>query len=728
MQITIALAGNPNSGKTTLFNAMTGSTQRVGNWPGVTVDKKEGRLKKFNKDATLIDLPGIYSLSPYTVEEVVSRDYLVNEKPDVIINIVDAANIERNLYLTTQLLDIGIPVVIALNMMDVVQKSGDKINSKALSKDLGCPVVEISALKGTGIKELADTATSVAQSKNHAAFDRKFSSPVEETLAKIESLIKCKVSDDNLRWYSIKFFERDKKVLEQNKLPGNINSQIEQAIKACEEKLDDISLSIITGESYDYIAQMIKDSVVKSGRQTTPSDRIDAIVTNRWMGLPIFVLVMFVVYYVSVTSVGTLVTDFTNDMVVGEWIQTPLGDWLTSIGTADWLTGLIVDGIVGGVGAVLGFMPQMLILFFFLAILEDCGYMARVAFLMDRVFRKFGLSGKSFIPLLIGTGCGVPGIMAARTIEQQRDRRMTIITTTFMPCGAKLPIIALIAGALFGGAWWVAPSAYFVGIGSVVISGIMLKKTKPFMGDPAPFVMELPSYHFPVPGNIGRSMLERVIAFAKKAVTVYMLASILVWFTSSFGVINGTFGMVDDMNDSVLHTIGTSFMWIFNPLGFGRWEAAVATIMGLAAKEEIVGVFGVLTSIGDADLAFEMVDTANTTGLAPIAALFNSGLAAYSFLVFNLLCAPCFAAINTIRQEMNNWKWSVFAVAYQCGFAYLISLLIYQFGMLFSGGGITAGSIAAFIILAAFLVMLFRPVPAPHKKQITTNQKVSSSV
>ncbi|PAV13111.1 iron transporter FeoB [Methanosarcina spelaei] len=713
MPVTIALAGNPNSGKTTMFNALTGSSQRVGNWPGVTVDKKEGRLKKY-KDVTIIDLPGIYSLSPYTLEEVISRDYLVNEKPDVIINIVDGSNIERNLYLTTQILDVGIPVVIALNMIDIVNKSGDIIDIKKLSETLSCPVIETSAQKGTGLEALTKKAIELAKAGKKGTFKRQFSKPVELALSNIAELIKNNVPDENLRWYSIKFFERDEKVLERITLSDVIKGKIEQIILACEEELDDNSASIIASESYEYISDVVRSYVKKSRSGTTLSDKIDSIVTSRWLGLPIFAAIMFLVYYVSVSTVGSYVTDFTNDMFVGEWIQAPLANWLTSIGTAEWMIGLIVDGIVGGLGAIIGFLPQMLILFFFLAILEDSGYMARIAFLMDRIFRKVGLSGKSFIPLLIGTGCGVPGIMAARTIEQQNDRRMTIMTTTFMPCGAKLPLIALISSAVFGGTWWVAPSAYFLGIGAVVISGIILKKTKLFMGESSPFVIELPAYHIPMAGNVIRSMFERGSSFVKKAFTVYTLASILVWFGASFGFVNGTFGLVDNLNNSVLHNIGNSLALIFAPLGFGRWETTVASIMGLAAKEQVVGVFGVLTSIGNEDLALEMVDSANVGGLSPIAALFSSGIAAYSFLIFNLLCAPCFAAMNTIRTEMNNWKWTVFAIGYECVFAYVIALIFYQLGTFFSGGSFTAGTAVAFILLAVLLFMLFRPAPKQH--------------
>lgn len=726
MTIRIALAGNPNSGKTTLFNALTGATARVGNWPGVTVERKEGRLKG-RKDVLVQDLPGIYSLSPYTPEEVVARNYLVDERPDVIVNIIDGTNLERNLYLTTQLTELGIPVLAAVNMIDVVDKRGDRIDADALSRALGCPVVFISALKGAGLQEAADKAMEMA-SGSRAIPQHSFSGSVEHAIAHIEEAVLHDLPEERQRWYAIKLFERDERIIEKLDISPEVWSHIEQDIEDCERELDDDSCSIITGERYAYITSIVSKCLEKRDTaKMTASDRIDRVVTNRLLGLPIFVAVMTLVYYVSVTSAGTWMTDFANDTFVGAWLQEPAAAWLESIGTAEWLAGLIVDGIIGGVGAVIGFLPQLLILFFFLAVLEDCGYMARIAFLMDRVFRKFGMSGKSFIPLLIGTGCGVPGIMAARTVEQQRDRRMTIMTTTFMPCGAKLPVIALISGAVFGGAAWVAPSAYFLGVGAVIVTGIMLKKTKMFAGDPAPFVMELPPYHFPTIGNITRSMYERGSAFAKKAVTVYMLASILVWFAASFGWSNGVFGLVGDMDDSVLHSVGTGLAWVFSPLGFDRWEATVATLMGIVAKEEVVGVFGVLTSIGAADAAFEMVDAMDASGLAPVAGLFSSSLAAYSFLAFNLLCAPCFAAINTIRQEMNNAKWTWFAVTYECGFAYVVALIIYQLGLLYGGEPFTVWSGVALAILAAMLYMLFRPEPKSVKAE-KARREISATV
>lgn len=792
MEIRIALAGNPNCGKTTLFNALTGSNQFVGNWPGVTVEKKEGRLKG-NKDVIITDLPGIYSLSPYTLEEVVARNYLIGERPDVILNIIDGTNLERNLYLTTQLVELGIPVVCAINMMDVVEKNGDKIDSKQLSEELGCKIVEISALKGTGINDAANAAVALAKSGEKTIPQHKFCGCVEHAVAHIEEAFLHDIPEEQQRWYAIKLFERDEKVQEMLQLPDDVKAHIDGDIKAAEKEMDDDSESIITNERYIYIASVIKGCLKKKNKGgLSVSDKIDRVVTNRWLALPIFAVVMIIVYYVSVTSVGTIFTDWANDGVFGDgWhlfgigtsaaeeatneyaaenlftddfialIQTAVdngatgadevlaaaedcdygafdeafgsyadamaevgvdladtvdeamadapdpadyGVWvpgipvlvesgLDAINCAEWLKGLILDGIVGGVGAVLGFVPQMLVLFIFLAFLESCGYMARIAFVMDRIFRKFGLSGKSFIPMLIGSGCGVPGIMASRTIENERDRRMTIMTTTFIPCGAKLPIIALIATALFGGAWWVAPSAYFIGIAAIVISGIMLKKTKMFAGDPAPFVMELPAYHLPTVGNVLRSTWERGWSFIKKAGTIILLSSIIIWAGSCFGTVDGSFGFSADMEleDSVLGVIGNAIKWIFAPLGFNDTRATIATIMGLVAKEEVVGVFGVLD--------FE--------GLTK--------LAAYSFLVFNLLCAPCFAAIGAIRREMNSAKWTWFAIGYQCLFAYAIALIIYQFGLLFTGAVNPVGLIFAVLVLAFIVYMLAKPYKESNK-------------
>ena len=790
MEIRIALAGNPNSGKTTLFNALTGSNQFVGNWPGVTVEKKEGKLKKHD-DVVIMDLPGIYSLSPYTLEEVVARNYLINNRPDAILNIIDGTNLERNLYLTTQLTELGIPVVVAVNMMDVVKKNGDVIRIDELSRELGCRVVEISALKGTGVMEAAEEAVKAAAGTKTVP-QHSFSGVVEHALAHIEEAAVHGLPAEQQRWYAIKIFERDEKVLEQLKLDQAVLDHIEEDIKAAEEELDDDAESIITNERYLYIASIIKGCYKKKSQgKLSVSDKIDRVVTNRWLALPIFAVVMFVVYFVSVTTVGTWATDWANDGVFGEgWhlfgigsaayeeaaeeyaapgamveafeaaaedagldpaeaesltttaylyddegnveeelpvdfaayteaaaLEEPdpadYGVWvpgipvliksgLTAINCVDWLQGLILDGIVGGVGAVLGFVPQMLVLFLFLAFLESCGYMARIAFVMDRIFRKFGLSGKSFIPMLIGTGCGIPGIMASRTIENERDRRMTVMTTTFIPCGAKLPIIALIAGALFGGAWWVAPSAYFVGIAAIIVSGIMLKKTRIFAGDPAPFVMELPAYHLPTVGNVLRSMWERAWSFIKKAGTVILLSAIVLWFLQGFGVENGRFGMVEDLNNSILAVIGNAIAWLFIPLGWGNWQSAVAAITGLIAKENVVGTFGVLFG------GFDEVAENGWQIWANMREVFT-GLSAYSFLVFNLLCAPCFAAMGAIKREMNSAKWTFFAIGYQCVFAYAVSLVIYQLGMLFTGQGNVIGAIAAFAIVALILFLLFRP-------------------
>ena len=788
MDIRIALAGNPNSGKTTLFNALTGSNQFVGNWPGVTVEKKEGRLKKHDH-VIIMDLPGIYSLSPYTLEEVVARNYLIQDRPDAILNIIDGTNLERNLYLTTQLTELGIPVVVAVNMIDVVNKNGDKIYIDELSRQLGCKVVEISALKGTGIMEAAEEAIRASQSAKTVP-QHRFSGAVEHAIAHIEEAAVHSMPAEQQRWYAIKIFERDEKVLEQLQLDPAVLSHIEEDIKAAEREMDDDAESIITNERYLYIASIIKGCCKrKNAGKLSTSDKIDRVVTNRWLALPIFAAVMFVVYFVSVTTVGGWATDWANDGVFGDgWhlfgigssayeeaseeyavpgakveafeaaaeekgldpvqangltataklyddngnveeeipvdyngyleaskIEEPdpaaYGVWipgipglvekgLQAVHCAQWLQQLILNGVIAGVGAVLGFVPQMLVLFLFLAFLESCGYMARIAFVMDRIFRKFGLSGKSFIPMLIATGCGVPGIMASRTIEQDRDRKMTIMTTTFIPCSAKLPIIALIAGALFDGAWWVAPSAYFIGVFAIIVSGIMLKKTKMFSGDPAPFVMELPAYHWPTVGNVLRSMWERGWSFIKKAGTVILLATIFVWFTSSFGWENGSFGMVD-MESSILAVIGNAIAWIFTPLGWGTWQAAVASITGLIAKENVVGTFGVLFG------GFEEVAENGWQVWQNVRAAFTP-LAAYSFLIFNLLCAPCFAAIGAIRREMNSAKWTWFAIGYQCVFAYAFALVVYQLGMLFTGNGSIIGAMAAFILVAFFLYMLFR--------------------
>ena len=797
MDMKIALAGNPNSGKTTLFNALTGSNQFVGNWPGVTVEKKEGKLKKHD-GVVIADLPGIYSLSPYTLEEVIARNYLIDEKPDAILNIVDGSNLERNLYLTTQLLELGIPMVIAINMMDVVRKNGDKIDIQALSEQLGCPIVEISALKGEKTMEAAEEALRAAQSGRKIPA-HAFSGPVEHALAHIEEAAVHSMPEAQQRWYAIKLFERDEKVIEKLGLSKDTLSHIEDDIAAVETELDDDAESIITAERYAYIAQILKHCYHKKGAgQLSISDKIDRVVTNRILALPIFAVIMFCVYYLSVSTVGTWATDWANDGLFGEGfhlfgiggssyseaadefsysdtlvtafeeaaeaegldpaaaetltatavfyddegnveeeipvdfaayteasaVEEPdpadYGVWvpgipvlvengLNAINCAAWLQDLILNGIVAGVGAVLGFVPQMLVLFLLLAILESCGYMARIAFVLDRVFRKFGLSGKSFIPMLIGTGCGVPGVMASRTIESERDRRMTVMTTTFIPCSAKLPIIALISGALFGGAWWVAPSAYFVGIAAIIISGIMLKKTKMFAGEVAPFVMELPAYHLPTIGNVLRSMWERGWSFIKKAGTVILLATILVWFLSGYGFENGSFGAVADMDNSLLAAFGNAIAWIFIPLGWGNWQSAAACITGLIAKENVVGTFGVL--IGHMDEVAEN----GWQVWAQMATIFTP-LAGYSYLVFNLLCAPCFAAMGAIKREMNNWKWTLFAIGYQCVFAYAVALVIYQFGLLFTGSVNVIGLIAAIAIVAIIVYMLARPDPEKRVK------------
>ena len=787
-QIKIALAGNPNSGKTTLFNALTGSNQFVGNWPGVTVEKKEGRLKK-HEDVVIMDLPGIYSLSPYTLEEVVARNYLIGQRPDAILNIIDGTNLERNLYLTTQLTELGIPVVVAINMMDVVRRNGDQINVAELSRELGCKVVEISALKGDGVMEAAQAAVEAAATAKTVPM-HTFSGPVEHAIAHIEEAAVHDLPEEQQRWYAIKIFERDDKVLEQLKIDPTVMTHIEADIKAAEKELDDDAESIITNERYVYIAQLIKGCYKqkKAKGELSASDKIDRVVTNRWLGLPIFALVMFLVYWIAMVAVGAPATDWANDGVFGDgwhllgidggynevadtygeasllvdgyeayieehgalaadgtftydvedeetlavttetatladyeaakatlaeigdepdpadygvWvpgIPVLIGDALDAAGTPDWLNGLILDGIVAGVGAVLGFVPQMLVLFLMLAFLEACGYMARIAFVLDRVFRKFGLSGKSFIPMLIGVGCGVPGVMASRTIENERDRRMTIMTTTFIPCGAKVPFIAMIAGALFGGSAWVSTSAYFIGMAAIILSGIMLKKTRMFAGDPAPFVMELPAYHWPTLGNVLRSMWERGWSFIKKAGTIILLSTIFVWFTTYFGWVDGTFRMLDEseIDSSILAAIGGAIAWIFKPLGWGNWQAAVASITGLVAKENIVGTLGILYGGGDGTVYDAMAQA-------------FTGITAYSFLVFNLLCAPCFAAIGAIKREMNNAKWTWFAIGYQCGLAYVVALMINQFGGLFTGNVNVPGVIAAVLLLAGILYMLFRP-------------------
>ena len=717
MRVKIALAGNPNSGKTTLFNALTGSNQFVGNWPGVTVEKKEGKIKGYTskaEEAILVDLPGVYSLSPYTLEEVVSRNFLIGEKPDAIINIIDGTNLERNLYLTTQLTELGIPVIVAVNMMDLVRKNGEVLDIEKLGKDIGCKVVEISALRGEGIDLLAQRAVAIARGKKKNQPAHRFDGCVEHALAHIEEAIAGRVDESMERWYAVKLFERDEKARESLDLDPALIRHIEEDIVSCETEMDDDAESIITGERYNYIGNIIEDCYKKRVKKTmSMSDKIDSIVTNRFLALPIFAAVMFLVYYVSVTTVGTLLTDWTNDTLFGAWIIPGAQSVLEAIGCAPWLTGLLVDGIISGVGAVLGFVPQMLVLFLFLAFLEGCGYMARIAFIMDRIFRKFGLSGKSFIPMLIGTGCGVPGVMASRTIENDRDRKMTIMTTTFIPCGAKLPIIALIAGALFGGASWVAPSAYFVGIAAIICSGIILKKTKMFAGDPAPFVMELPAYHLPTVGNVLRSTWERGWSFIKKAGTIILLSTIFIWFAQSFGFEGGTFKMVENMENSILAAIGSGIAWIFTPLGWGNWKPAVAAITGLVAKENVVGTFGILYGFGE--VAEDGAEIWGTLSGAMTQA------AAYSFLVFNLLCAPCFAAMGAIKREMNNVKWFWFAIGYQTLLAYTVSLCVYQIGTWASTGLFGAGTIAALILIAAFLWLLFRPYQENRMRKMSQN-------
>lgn len=766
MAITIALAGNPNCGKTTMFNALTGSRQFVGNWPGVTVEKKEGKLKG-NDDVVIQDLPGIYSLSPYTLEEVVARNYLVNDKPDAILNIVDSTSIERNLYLTTQLLELGTPMVIAMNMIDVSRKNGDKIDMKKLSAALGVEIVETSALKGEGSVKAAEKAAAAAKNRTMGEHPHVFTGSVEHALAHIEDLIGGKVEPRFLRWYAVKLFERDEKVVAELKLSEDVKKGIEEAVSSCEKEMDDDAESIITNQRYAYINTLMQNAV-KKGKvkgSLSVSDKIDRVVTNRVLALPIFALIMFLVYYISVTTIGTLLTDWTNDVFVAEIVQGNLQTWLDGVGCAGWLSGLIVDGIVGGCGAVLGFVPQMLVLFLLLAILEDVGYMARIAFIMDRIFRKFGLSGKSFIPMLIGSGCGVPGIMASRTIESDRDRKMTIMTTTFIPCGAKMPIIGLIAAAVFGGSAWVATSAYFIGVAAIVISGIMLKKTKMFAGDPAPFVMELPAYHFPSGRNVFHSVWERGWSFIKRAGTVILLSSIVIWFAKTYGWAPaadvqleaqqtyqteladynakaeagtleedeeapelapemdraaGSWGAVADMDNSILGKIGNPVSVVFKPLGFANMPSTVATVMGLVAKEEVVGVLGVLYG---ADDAADVVDDEDMTAeekaeaLSPIATAFNESsnghgrLAAYAFMIFNLLCAPCFAAIGAMKREFNNAKWTLAAVGYQCAFAYTIALIVYQLGLLFSGAGFTVATAIAILLLAGLVYLVVRKNP-----------------
>ena len=701
MAVKIALAGNPNCGKTTLFNALTGSNQFVGNWPGVTVEKKEGKLKG-HKDVIIMDLPGIYSLSPYTLEEVVARNYLIGDRPDAIINIVDGTNIERNLYLSTQLMELGIPVIMAINMMDILEKNGDKVHIDKLSKKLGCEVVEISALKGTGIQKAAEKAVALAQAKKTVIPVHEFSKEAEDYIRTVENKLTGIVEEDQKRFFAIKLLERDNKIGEQMKQVPDVSMEIKQM----EDSFDDDTESIITNERYVYISSIIDECITKNNKQElTTSDKIDRIVTNRWLALPIFAVVMFIVYYVSVTTVGSFVTDWTNDVLFGEIIPPAIESGLNAIGCADWLQGLILDGIVAGVGAVLGFVPQMLVLFIFLAFLESCGYMARVAFIMDRIFRKFGLSGKSFIPMLIGSGCGVPGVMASRTIENDRDRKMTIMTTTFVPCGAKLPIIAMIAGAFFGNSGWVATSAYFVGIAAIICSGIILKKTKMFAGDPAPFVMELPAYHWPTVGNVLRSMWERGWSFIKKAGTIILLSTIILWFLMSFGWESGSFGMVEELNNSILSKIGSAIAWIFAPLGWTKlgegWKMAVAAITGLIAKENVVATFGML--YGFAEVAEDGSEIWGNLAAA------MTPVAAYGFLVFNLLCAPCFAAMGAIKREMNNAKWFWFAIGYQCGLAYVVSLCIYQIGTLITTGSFGIGTVVAFLLVIGFIYLLFRP-------------------
>lgn len=710
MAIRIALAGNPNCGKTTMFNHLTGSNQYVGNWPGVTVEKKEGKLKG-RKDVIITDLPGIYSLSPYTLEEVVSRDYLINEKPDAIINLVDATNLERNLYLTTQLLELGIPVVIALNMMDLAVKNGDKIDEKKLGAAFGCEVVGTSALKGDGLNEVVEKAIRLAGEKKAPVLKHEFSGETEGWLSDIAELLPDLIPDRLVRWYSIKLFEQDEKVVKATTLPVSASSRIQEIVKHAEKEMDDDAESIITNERYDYISKIMTGCLKKNRKGMTSSDRIDRIVTNRILALPIFVAVMFVVYYISVTSLGTIVTDFTNDTLFGSWIQPAVQGFMEEVGASAWLISLVVDGIIGGLAAPIGFAPQMAILFLFLSILEDCGYMARVAFIMDRIFRRFGLSGKSFIPLLISSGCGVPAIMATKTIEDDKNRRMTIMTSTFIPCGAKLPIIALVAGAIMGGAWWMAPAMYFIGIAAVIISCIILKKTRMFAGDPSPFVIELPQYHVPSPKTVLLHVWERVWSFLKKAGTILFLCCMVMWFLATFGVENGAFGMVEDMEASFLAIIGTFLAPIFAPLGFGSWQAVASSLSGFVAKEGIVSTMGVLANMAEAtetDMAlwqYVMTDFFH-----------GSAIAGFTFLTFNLLDSPCLAAISTMAKEMGSRGWTAFAVLFQNVFAYAVCLIIYQLGTFAAGGSFGVGTAVSLILLAGFLYLLFRPAPKAVKK------------
>ncbi len=713
MSIKIALAGNPNSGKTTLFNALTGSNQYVGNWPGVTVEKKEGTLKK-NSEVSIVDLPGIYSLSPYTLEEVVARDYLVGERPDVILNIVDGTNLERNLYLTTQLCELGIPVVVAINMMDIVRKNGDTLDLKGLSHALRCPVFEISALREEGIHEVAEAAISAAEKKSFLP-RHNFSGCVEHALAHIEEVTVHHLPEEQERWYAIKLFERDEKVVAALGLSPETMAHIEKDIVRAEKEMDDDAEAIITNERYDYIAKVLSGCFVKkSVLRRSLSQKIDDVVTNRWLALPIFAAVMWFVYFISIGSIGDLSVLFMNDILFGEWIVPGMTSLLSDWGVAPWLVSLVADGVIGGVGAVLGFVPQMLILFLLLSLLEDCGYMARVAFIMDRLFRKFGLSGKSFIPMLIGTGCSVPAIMGSRTIEQERDRKMTIMTTAFIPCGAKMPIVGLLAGALFDGSPWIAVLAYFIGVGAVAISGIILKKTKPFVGAPAPFVMELPLYHLPVPRNILRTTWERGWSFIKRAGTVILAASVIIWILNSLSFSGGLHYITEENGGaSILEAIGGVLAWIFIPLGFGNWQAAVATVLGLVAKEEVVGTLGTLA-------AMEGVTEAYFFGFA--------GLSGISFMIFNLLCAPCFAAMGAIKREMNNWKWTAFSIAYMTVFAYAVSLIVYQLGMLFTGAGNLMGAIVAFLLLAGIVYMVVRPNPYREGKLLKVKKESLQNV